>query len=151
MSQPKIKLPVRPRSYRFAMTPLADAMFQLLIFFMLTSSLTPYSLLTVQTAAEAPTEVTPPGGDTSQPPQQQPAPARDIAFWTLEADKLIIQGQDFEFDQLEGLAEALGSDIAPAEVILIVRDTARVQDVTTVLAHLSSANVSSVRVAGEPE
>ena len=40
--------PHRPRGNRFPMTALADAMFQLLIFFMLASSLTPYSLLPLQ-------------------------------------------------------------------------------------------------------
>ena len=146
MSQPKIKLPVRPRSYRFSLTPLADAMFQLLIFFMLTSSLTPYSLLTVQTAAPPPEESASASGPTEQQPTP-PAPPSEVAIWTLEAERIVVGGQEFGFESLDALADALGSDVAPAEVIILVRDTARVQDVTTVLARLSSANVGSVRVA----
>lgn len=145
MAHPKIKLPERPRSYRFAMTPLADAMFQLLIFFMLTSSLTPYSLLTVQTAAPPPDEA--PGAGPNLAQAQPPADTSEIAVWTLEAERIIVGGQAFTFDSLDLLADALGSEIAPAEVIILVRDTARVQDVTTVLARLSTANVGSVRVS----
>ena len=50
MASRRAPLPERPRRYKFAMTPLADAMFQLLIFFMLSSSLAPYSLITLKTA-----------------------------------------------------------------------------------------------------
>ena len=145
MSQPKIKLPVRPRNYRFAMTPLADAMFQLLIFFLLTSSLTPYSLLTVQTAAPPPEQVTATSAPT--PNDQTPTPPLEVALWTLEAERIIVGGQEFTFDSLDALADALGSDVAPADVTILVRDTARVQDVTTVLARLATANVGAVRVA----
>ncbi len=52
MAHPTIKsLPKSERRYTFALTPLADAMFQLLIFFMLSTSLTPYSLLTITRGA----------------------------------------------------------------------------------------------------
>ena len=149
MAQAKFQLPTRPRRYRFAMTPLADAMFQLLIFFMLTSSLTPYSLLTVQTAAPPPEPASSATGP--QPPTQQPpSPQPDMAIWTLEAETIIVGGQEFGFDQLDLLANALGSDVAAAEVLILVRDTARVQDVTTVLARLSLANVGSVRISEGP-
>jgi biopolymer transport protein ExbD len=144
--QSKIALPVRPRSYRFAMTPLADAMFQLLIFFMLTSSLTPYSLLTVQTAT-APDEAANTAAGPNPPRPVAQTPPRDIALWTLDAGKIVVGGQEFGFDALDLLADALGTDAAPAEVVILVRDTARVQDVTTVLARLSDANVGSVRIA----
>jgi biopolymer transport protein ExbD len=52
MASRKAPLPELPRRYKFVLTPLADAMFQLLIFFMLTSSLAPYSLITLKTAAK---------------------------------------------------------------------------------------------------
>ncbi|MBP0484982.1 ExbD/TolR family protein [Sagittula salina] len=145
MSQSKLKLPTRPRSYRFAMTPLADAMFQLLIFFMLTSSLTPYSLLTLQTPAEAPQEDQ--AGLGPSPAPQAPSTPPDTAIWTLDAETIVVGGQDFTFDDLDALADALGTEAAPGNVVILIRDTARVQDVTTVLARLSGANVGSVRVA----
>ena len=144
MSETKIRLPVRPRNYRFALTPLADAMFQLLIFFMLTASLTPYSLLPLQNGTAPDT----PGGAQASAAAAAPAPtAADVAIWTLEAGRILVGGQAFGFDELDGLAERLGREDGPAEVVLIVRETARVQDVATVLARLSTADIRSVRIS----
>ena len=142
-----LELPERKRNYRFALTPLADAMFQLLIFFMLSSGLTPYSLLTVQSAPGAPTTEAAAGGDadTSEPPPAQAA--QEVALWTIEAEAVIVRGQRFGFDALDDLADALGVAGAPSEVVLIVRPTAQVQDITTVLARLSAANVTAVQVS----
>ena len=46
---PGLSLPRRERRYRFSMTPLADVMFQLLVFFMLSANITPYSLIDIRT------------------------------------------------------------------------------------------------------
>ena len=62
MSRLNLPLPPRKRSYRVALTPLADAMFQLLTFFMLTTSLTPYSMLTIGSASNKAAEVAADGG-----------------------------------------------------------------------------------------
>lgn len=140
----KLKLPVRPRNYRFALTPLADAMFQLLIFFMLTSSLTPYSLLTVQ---DAPAPETEDSAGTNPGAATPAGPAPDVAIWTLERETVTVGGQSFGLDQLDTLADALGSEAVPADVVILVRDSARVQDVASVLARLSTAHVRSVRIA----
>jgi len=48
MAKKPLLPPRSPARYRFVLTPLADAMFQLLIFFMLSSNLAPYSLLTIR-------------------------------------------------------------------------------------------------------
>lgn len=143
----RIHLPERRRNYRFALTPLADAMFQLLIFFMLSSSLTPYSLLPLQSApgSAAETGAAPAPAEAEQAPQS-PATPGDVVLWTLESDTVIVGGQRFGFDALTALAEALGTAGAPADVILIVRPSAQVQDVTTVLARLRAADVGSVQV-----
>ncbi len=141
MSQPKITLPVRPRSYRFAMTPLADAMFQLLIFFMLTSSLTPYSLLTVQSAQTPPETASSGASSTTQNTRVAPS---DDEIWILEADKVVIRRQVFTFENLDTVIDALGADGSPAAVVLLVDESARVQDVTTVMARLAKAKVASV-------
>lgn len=143
----RIHLPERRRNYRFALTPLADAMFQLLIFFMLSSSLTPYSLLPLQSAPgnAADTGAAPVPGEAEQPLRSPAAPG-DVVLWTLESDTVIVGGQRFGFDALTALADALGTAGAPADVILIVRPSAQVQDVTTVLARLRAADVGSVQV-----
>lgn len=50
-SSGKRALPKSTRRYAFSLTPLADAMLQLLIFFMLSSSMAAYSLLGLNSAA----------------------------------------------------------------------------------------------------
>lgn len=144
----RLALPQRKPSYRFALTPLADAMFQLLIFFMLSSSLTPYSLLTLKSAPPPAEEASASGETAEQTPPAAPAEAapRDTALWTVEAETLIVGGQSFGFEALPDLAAALGSPSAPADVILILRPSARVQDVTTILEALQLAQVASVQV-----
>lgn len=141
--------PSRRPNYRFGFTAFADTMFQLLIFFLLSSSLTPYSLLTVKTTG-ALAEPSGPAGTGDAPP----APATDIAppevaLWTVEGEALVVGGQRFTFDRLPALADALGTPAAPANVVLIVRSGAKVQDVATVLAALQAADVGTVRIAAE--
>jgi len=145
----RLDLPVRRRSYRFALTPLADAMFQLLIFFMLSSSLAPYSLITLKEGAALAEQSGTGIGDTGEAPQ--PQAQADVALWTLEADAIFIGGQRFGFDAIDDLAEALGTQDSPASVLLLLRSSARVQDMATVLARLRQADVTSVRVATEAE
>lgn len=141
-----IELPVRKRRHRFALTPLADAMFQLLIFFMLSSGLTPYSLLSLQSAAGNAQEEAPAGQDTAISEALPPDALPQKALWTVDAETVIVGGQRFGFDALDDLAAALGVAGAPSEVVLIVRATAQVQDITTVLARLTAANVTAVQV-----
>lgn len=135
---PGLRLPARHRRLRFRLTPLADAMFQLLIFFMLSSNLTPYARVPLQSAA-APAP--PPGVGGTTPS----APSRS-AVWTLEAGTVIAGGQRFGFDDLPDLASALAAEDA-AEVVLLVRPAASVQDLATVLEGLAQAPTASVRVA----
>ncbi|WP_284376840.1 ExbD/TolR family protein [Sulfitobacter pacificus] len=143
-----LNLPQRRTNYRFALTPLADAMFQLLIFFMLSSGLTPYSLLPFQSAqaqVDAGPSVAGEEGEDPEPPA--PEQAEDVALWTIEAEAVLVGGQRFGFDALDDLAGALGTAGSPGSVVLIVRPSAQVQDITTVLARLSAAEVASVQVS----
>lgn len=148
MSGPsRLQLPVRKPTYRFALTPLADAMFQLLAFFMLTSSLTPYSLLTLQTAPAAAPGADAVAGTETTTQADTDAPPAEVALWTVERDGLVIGGQTFAFDALPALAGALGTQSALADVVLIIRAEAQVQDIATILEALQSANVASVRIS----
>ncbi|MCX7561645.1 biopolymer transporter ExbD [Sulfitobacter sp. F26204] len=143
-----LNLPQRRTNYRFALTPLADAMFQLLIFFMLTSGLTPYSLLPFQSApAQATAEPSVAAEDGTLPDTPAMDEQGDVALWTIEAKAILVGGQRFGFDALDDLAGALGTAGSPGAVVLIVRPSAQVQDITTVLARLSAAEVSSVQVS----
>lgn len=145
MSKAKSPLPVRPRNYGFALTPLADAMFQLLIFFMLTSSLTPYSLLPVQSGTASETQEA--GGNDTAAAQQPAASPQTTMTWTLEPGRIVVGGQVFEMAQRDLLVEQLAQS-GTTEIVLLVSDTALVQDVATVLSWLSTTNITSVRVAG---
>ncbi len=143
-------LPPRPRKYRFAITPLADAMFQLLIFFMLTSNLMNYSLLPIKTAPETapplPSSLPTEGGSGESPSNSVPD---RMAIWIIEADALVVGGERFEFDRLETLAQALLASDEEAEVILIVHASARVQDLATVLARLKATGIAKVKLSRE--
>jgi len=143
----RIQLHERKRNYRFVLTPFADAMFQLLIFFMLSSSMAPYSLLPLQTAS---------GSSDGQMDETGPAAVEklaaatltgDVALWTIEADRVIVGGQSFDFTALDALADALGTAGSAVDVLLVIRASAKVQDVTTVLARLRLANVGSVQIS----
>lgn len=152
MASRKPPLPERPRNYRFVLTPLADAMFQLLIFFMLSTSLTPYSLITLKTApGAAPAEASAaaaPGTDTSQPPPPA-AGDPDITLWTVSSGLVRTAGQEYQLDQLGALAEAIGSQNRPGTVVLILEESARVQDVAQALEALEGANVGGVQITRE--
>ncbi|WP_299733492.1 biopolymer transporter ExbD [uncultured Tateyamaria sp.] len=148
MASRRAPLPERPRRYRFVLTPLADAMFQLLIFFMLSSSLAPYSLITLKTAAEPVSEedatAAGPGNDPNQP--APPTQAADVTLWTVGNGTVRSAGLDYDIDQLSALAEAL-SEGAPGSVVLIVTSEARVQDVASALEALEGANVGAVQIS----
>ena len=139
----KVALPRHQGRYNFVLTPLADAMFQLLIFFMLSSNLAPYSLLTLRSGASG-QEGAQASGDPTPPELAQP-PA-NAAIWTVDAGTVLAGGQRFGPDNLTALAEALAQQPGAA-VVLILRDTAQVQDLAGVLEALTAAGVASVQIA----
>ncbi len=136
-------LPRSERRYSFALTPLADAMFQLLIFFMLSSGLAPYSLLTVQSG---PGETTlGDGGQTADAPPPETLPEA-AAIWSIENGMIVASGQRFGFDLLPELTSALKAAETP-RVLLIARPEAQVQDLVQVLEALSAAGIEAVQLA----
>ncbi len=150
MATYRILPPAPPRRQRFGMTPLADAMFQLLIFFMLSSNLTPYSLLSLQQRApvtQDPAQIV--GGEGTSVAHTAPSNSNGAAVWTVEPDAVLVSGQRFEFSQLAALADTLGAEDVAASVVLVVRASARVQDVATVLERLRAANVWSTQISAE--
>ena len=143
----RLDLPVRKRRVTFTLTSLADVMFQLLVFFMLSSSLTPYALLTLnRTDAVSDQRVGSSAGSSPDTPLPSGA-AVSAPLWNIGADGMVIQGQTFGFETLPDLVAALGDDLTPASVILIVKSSARVQDLATVLAHLQDAEVTAVQIS----
>lgn len=127
------------------MTPLADVMFQLLIFFMLSANIAPYSLLDLRTGGVS-------GGTPSEaPPETEPGQTTDIrttAVWTLDATGAIVAGgQHFTADRLPALAEALKLQ-GTADVLVILRRDVPVQRLVAVLQTLAARGITSVQVAG---
>ena len=141
---------LEPRSqakYRFVLTPLADAMFQLLIFFMLSSNLAPYSLLTIRSGTTGEEG----GGDAlgEQPAEEIPTPPGDVAIWNVDAGSVTVGGQAIGFDRLSDLAAAMNAN-GDAAIILVVRAEANVQDLSSVLEALAAAEISNIQIAGGP-
>lgn len=128
------------------MTPLADVMFQLLIFFMLSANIAPYSLLDLRTGGVS-------GGTPTQPqtpadPAQQTTDIRRTAVWTLNSDGVIVAGgQRFPAERLPELAEALLTQ-GTHDVLVILRRDVPVQRLVTVLQTLAARGITSVQVAG---
>jgi len=147
-------LPARKRRYRFALTPLADAMFQLLIFFMLSSSLTPYSLLTLRSAPSEDMAETLPedtGALTPDPNATPDAPlaSTGITVWRLLEGRMAINGQEFDLDQLPDLTKSLSQQELREQLVLAITASARVQDLAETLAALDSASLAEVQIIRE--
>jgi biopolymer transport protein ExbD len=146
MSSLRTPLPERKRSYRIALMPLADAMFQLLIFFMLTTSLTPYSLITIRTGEAAPTEEQETNGTGAGSKPSRPSQIGRTSIWLVNEGIVSAKGQDYETGQLLELAKALGNQDDPGSVVIVVGVTARVQDVTMAMEALRNADITSVQI-----
>lgn len=139
----KVALPRHQGRYNFALTPLADAMFQLLIFFMLSSNLAPYSLLTLRSGVTgeegAQSSNTPAPDEIGQPPA-------NAVLWTVDAGQITANGIRYAPDDLTALAGAVAARDDPS-VVIILRETAAVQDLAGVLEALTAAGVVSVQIA----
>lgn len=141
---PRVTLPrpERPRRAAFSLTPLADAMFQLLVFFMLSSNLAPYSLLTLQAATAGTSPIT---GTATE--ETKPLPTGDVAVWSLDRSRITTGGQEFGLEEIDTLAAAAAEDSVPT-VVLLTSANASVQDVASVLAALTLAGIPEVQIAG---
>lgn len=134
--------PGRKRRYGFALTPLADAMFQLLIFFMLSSTLSPYSLIALTGGAPA-------GQSTQEGPADSAAEApREAArsvTWQLSRGQVRAGAQVMALEDLRDVLPAL-RDQKIEEVLIFPTRSARVQDIATVLEVLGRDGVARVRL-----
>jgi biopolymer transport protein ExbD len=140
----KSLLPPRQQTrMRFVLTPLADAMFQLLIFFMLSSNLSPYSLLTIRSGDATANSGTDQGnGDVATAQPIGP----DVAIWSVEDGAIVANGQRFELALLPDLAAALTA-AGTGSIVVVVRPAAHVQDLAAVLEALAFAGITAVQLA----
>lgn len=135
----------RPRRYGFALTPLADAMFQLLIFFMLSSTLSPYSLIALTGGAPAGRSSI---SEQADDPAVAPKPGQALVIWHLSRQQIRAGDKSIPLTELVTLVPDLLKDNA-SEVLIFPTRSATVQDIATVLEVLGSQGVSKVRlVAG---
>ncbi|AGT11481.1 ExbD/TolR family protein [Paracoccus aminophilus] len=143
----KIELPRSTRRYRFSLTPLADTMFQLLVFFMLSANMVPYSLLTIRTGALAGggtgAQTAASGTGSATPELADPSAT---AVWSVNADSIVANGQRFGLDRIPTLAEALRQQ-GTGEVLLVSQKGATVQMLVSILEILAENQITAVRVA----
>lgn len=138
----KLELPRSRRRYRFMLTPFADTMFQLLIFFMLSANLTPYSLLSIRNGALA----APGTGGTEGADDTPVSDPMATAVWSVGADSIVANGQRFGLERIPELARALRTQ-ETAEVLLISQRGASVQMLVSILEILTENGIDAVRVA----
>ncbi|CAM3062128.1 Biopolymer transport protein ExbD/TolR [Paracoccus aminovorans] len=146
---PGLDLPRRPRRRGvFSMTALADVLFQLLIFFMLSANLLSYSMLPLRSGAIRDTGG--PGGTAAAPQAGiTVTEARATAVWTLNPDGITASGQQFALPRAAALADALAAQ-GTRNVLIVLRPEVPVQDVVTVLEMLSARGIDSVQIAEAP-
>lgn len=130
--------PARPRRYGFALTPLADAMFQLLVFFMLSSSLAPYSLVPL-------TGGTPPATTAAAAALPQQEAAADVTVWHLSRGRVRIGDDLLTLSDLSRLLPQLRANPDGA-VLILPASSATVQDLARVSEVLALAGVRRVEI-----
>lgn len=132
----------------FSLTPLADIMFQLLIFFMLSSSLAPYALLpmtppasaqaTTPDAAEAPARPAPQAADSARPTQ---------VIWHLGRGTLRAGAERIPLASLPAALDALRED-GIDDIVVFVSDAARAQDIADLLEPVQRAGFARLQLIG---
>ena len=126
----------------FALTPLADVMFQLLIFFMLSTSLAPYSLITLGA----------PAAPTGQSTAEEEAPgggARSIVIWHVGRGELRAGAATLPLDALPQIIPEL-KEQGLQEILLFTTPVATTQDVATVIEAIRVGEVAKLRLIGKP-
>ncbi|WP_157994781.1 ExbD/TolR family protein [Paracoccus tegillarcae] len=120
-------------------------MFQLLVFFMLSANLTPYSLLSLRAGAVAggATDQTGTAEDEADPRALSPG---ETAIWSISRESIVASGQRFGFDALPRLTQAI-ERAGTARVLLVTRPDAQVQGIVSVLEALAANGITDVQLA----
>lgn len=132
---------LRPRRKRgfLALTPLVDVIFLLLIFFMMSSQIAPYSLIVLGTV-EVEGASAPATGVL-----QAPAPAVSPLVLRVSDGRVAMAGGQIGIDELAAAARELVRQGIETFLIIPGRD-ATVQDIVSVLEALKAAEAASVTV-----
>ena len=138
---------LRPRARRrgFALTPLADVMFQLLLFFMLTSALAPYALLPLGTPAGASSATQ---GQGATPLPEAPGPMAELqAIWHLGRDEIRSGQVRIALDLLPQALEGLQAD-GIRDLVVLVTHTAQTADMARLLEAVQQADIARLQLIG---
>jgi len=128
----------------FSLMPLADVMFQLLIFFMLSSSLAPYALLSLTAPATTPAEAR----DVPRPAPARPDPAPDAqVIWHLERGAVRAGSSRIRLAVLPAALAELRDD-GIDDIVVFVSDAARAQDIAGLLEPVGRAGFARLQLIG---
>ena len=127
---------VRRRRASFVLTSLIDVIFLLVIFFMVSSQIVPFSMIGVGPVAS--------GGDEMVAPADS-APSTAPVALRIAAGRVTIGGERVEMGGLAPALEGLKAQ-GVTGVILISTATATVQDVVSVLEAVKAAAISDVTI-----
>lgn len=133
-------LPAAPPRARpgFVLTPLADVMFQLLIFFMLSSSLAPYALLPLRREATA-------GAAPEPAPAAPPAAATaPVPVWHLGRGEVRAGSERIALEEIGAALDALAGQGAD-EVLVFTTAVATAGDVAILLEAVQVRRAAPVR------
>ncbi len=134
-------LHARPKQRRISLTPLVDVIFLLLIFFMLTSQIAPFSLISLS-GIKAEDEAT---ATVELPPNQSQPLFSAAALISVSNKGIAINGQRIANDELiEALAVLLNDGIEA--VIISPRSSATVQDLISLLEIVKKSSFRSVTI-----
>ena len=138
-----LRLPRRKPRYGFSMTAMADMLFQLLIFFMLSANLTSFTMLDIRTGALAGEG---PANSDEGSATSETSDASTTAVWTLGPNGLTASGQRFALDQIQALVQAL-VDQGTTNVLIVLRNNIPVSDIVAVLEVLHAHGIHAVQLA----
>ncbi len=134
-------LHARPKQRRISLTPLVDVIFLLLIFFMLTSQIAPFSLISLS-GTKADDDAT----TTVELPATQPQSPLSAAALISVSDKgIAINGQQIADGELAGALVVLLNEGVEA-VIISPRSSATVQDLISLLEIVKKLPFSLVTI-----
>ncbi len=138
-------LRARRKSRGFALTPLADIMFQLLLFFMLTSALAPYALLPLGAPAGTSTQ---PEAQAAQPlPDASGTLAESQAVWHLGRNEIRSGQVRIALDLLPQALDGLQAD-GIRDLVVLVTGSAQAADLARLLEAIRQADITRLQLVG---
>lgn len=137
-----IATPLRQKQKGFVLTSLIDVIFLLLVFFMLSSQIAPYSLLTVSGGASQ-------QESTTQAAPSVPANATSDMMFIVSRGHVRAGSETIPLDQLPAALKRLRDGKQLNATVLTTR-SATVQDIVTALEIFETARIASVRLLMTP-